>query len=383
MLSLKASRADNFYYGSVEDERIKKKQEEKKRKKNKKDYSEIKFEVPYTIICTKCKAYVYKGERFNSQRRQVGFYLSTPFYSFSFTCKKCHNEIAFETNPKDCSYDIIQGARKKNEQFENVLTEQGRNNVNSIDFEKNKKKKINPFLLLEVEALRRKGRHGEQDTQWSREEATDRGEKVTDGGQEATHGGRKPATSDAHEELPSDHSSGGELPHEDRSNEEEEEEEEDDSPSEEHMNDVIKQNYRRNHMMKNDFSCNSNLRKQLREMKREKIQQLEERKRKNIFIDIVEGGDPLEELLVKRYVRFGEKFRRGRGAQGEGTQGKATQAEGTKAGGAKAGGVRPSGHRSKDRSGYDPPIKRKLAKNNLIKKKKSSIFDKKYLKKGR
>ncbi|GAB69152.1 hypothetical protein PCYB_145800 [Plasmodium cynomolgi strain B] len=322
MLSLKASRADNFYYGSVEDERIKKKKqkEEKKRNKIKKDYSEIKFEVPYTIICTKCKAYVYKGERFNSERRQIGFYLSTPFYSFTFTCKKCLNIIAFETNPKDCSYDVIQGARKKNEQFENVLTEQGRNNVNSIDFEKNKKK-TNPFLLLEVEALRRKGRSGE----------------------EATHG--------------------SELHNEDHSNE-------DDSQNEEHINinDVIKENYRRNHIMKNDFFCNSNLRKQLRDMKKEKIQQLEERKRKNIFIDIVEGGDPLEEVVVKEYVRFGEKFRRGRGAQAEGTQ---------------AGGVRLSDHRSKDRQGKDPPIKRKLAKSSLIKKKKSSIFDQKYLKKGR
>ncbi|KMZ77417.1 hypothetical protein PVIIG_01387 [Plasmodium vivax India VII] len=372
MLSLKASRADNFYYGSVEEERAKKKkqQEEKKRAKKKKDYSEIKFEIPYTIICNKCKAYVYKGERFNSERRQVGFYLSSPFYSFSFTCKKCPNEIAFETNPKDCSYDVIRGARKKNEHFENVLTEQGRNNVNSIDFEKNKKKKTNPFLLLEVEALRRKGQAG--------------------GGGEAAHRGEKPPGSgEAHEELPNedrsngDHSNGDrsnedrsnedrsneDRSNEDRSNEDRSNEDrsnEDDPPSEEQLNDVIKENYRRNDKLKNDFSCNSNLRKQLRDMKKDKIQQLQERKRKNIFINIVEG-DPLEEVLVKRYVRFGEKLRRTRGAhpsdQGE--------------------GVHLSDLRSKDRPGNGPPIKQKLAKSNLIKKKKSSIFDRKYLKKGR
>ncbi|CAA9991114.1 conserved Plasmodium protein, unknown function [Plasmodium knowlesi strain H] len=349
MLSLKASRADNFYYGSVEDERTKKKKEEEKKKKNKKDYNEIKFEVPYTIICTKCKSYVYKGERFNSERRQVGFYLSTPFYSFTFTCKKCPNVIVFETNPKDCSYDIIQGARKKNEQFENVLTEQGRNNVNSIDFEKNKKKKINPFLLLEAEALRKKGREGEQANR--------------QGAEQDTPSGERPLGSDdtSHDELPTDHSSGGELPNEEQSNGE------DDPPSEEYMNDVIKQNYRRNHIMKNDFSCNSNLRKQLRDIKRAKIQELQERKRKNLFIDIVEG-DPLEEVLVKKYVRYGEKLRRGRG-----TQGKDTQRE----------GILASGNHSKDRPGIDPPIKRKLAKSNLIKKKKSSIFDQKYLKKGK
>ncbi|KJP88742.1 hypothetical protein AK88_01623 [Plasmodium fragile] len=361
MLSLKASRADNFYYGSVEDEEIKKKKqkEEKKRQKSRKDYNEIKFEVPYTIICTKCKSYVYKGERFNSERRQVGFYLSTPFYSFTFTCKKCPNEIVFETNPKDCSYDVIKGARKKNEQFENVLTEQGRNNVNSIDFEKNKKKKTNPFLLLEVEALRKKGREGKQNAQQGGEE-------------EATHWGEKTFRSGEAQDKPSnpDSSAAGELPDDDVSSEDgsHEEEDDDDPTSEEHIHDVIKQNYQLNHIMKNDFSCNSNLRKQLRDIKKDKIQQLEERKRKNIFIDIVQGGDPLEEVLVKKYVRLGEKLKRRRGAQGEVTQGEATHGK----------GVRLSDHQSKD-----PPIKRKLAKSNLIKKKKSSIFDQKYLKRGK
>lgn len=81
MLSLKASRADNFYYGSVEDEDLKKKKEKEFKKINKKDYNTIKFEIPYTIICKNCNIYIYKGERFNSERRKAGYYLSTSFYS--------------------------------------------------------------------------------------------------------------------------------------------------------------------------------------------------------------------------------------------------------------------------------------------------------------
>ncbi|ETW35310.1 hypothetical protein PFTANZ_03961 [Plasmodium falciparum Tanzania (2000708)] len=128
----------------------------KEKRLNRKDYDDIKFEVPYTIICKKCNKYIYKGERFKSERRKIGFYINSTFYSFCIVCKNCLNEIVFETNPQNCSYDIIQGARQKNEKYENILTHKGKKNINSINFEDNKKKKINPFLLLEQNVVQNK-----------------------------------------------------------------------------------------------------------------------------------------------------------------------------------------------------------------------------------
>ncbi|SBS98463.1 conserved protein, unknown function [Plasmodium ovale] len=338
MLSLKASRADNFYYGSVDDELVKKKKEKEKKKLTKKDYSEIKFEIPYTIICLKCNVYIYKGERFNSERRTAGYYLSTCFYSFTIFCKKCINKIVIETNPQKCSYDIIEGAKKKNEDFKNILTEGGKNNINTINFELNKKKRGDPFLLLEINALQ-KNRHLPLQPEDNppvgrgnlRREKRSKGEQA-DKAEEARKARKEEEAEEAAEEVVEaesetdepDESDGASSPHSHL------------DQSDEDMNEVIRQNYRRNSMLKSDFTCNSNLRKQFRDIKKDKIKTKEENKKKNIFIDIV--NDPYEDLKIKNFLLVSEKYKK-------------TMKE-----------------------------KSKFAKKSLIKKRKNSIFDRKYLK---
>ncbi|SCP03607.1 conserved Plasmodium protein, unknown function [Plasmodium malariae] len=368
MLSLKASRADNFYYGSVEDERSKKKKEKEIKKNNRKDYNEIKFEIPYTIICTKCKIYIYKGERFNSERRKAGYYLSTCFYSFSIFCKNCSNKIIIETNPKNCSYDIIEGARKKIEHFENVLTEGAKNNFNTIDFEQNKKKKGNPFLLLEINALQKKQlpvHFQKEQSHFVHSDGADNNlleeKKGRKGKSQKCDAGEDKADEDKADEDKADEDKADENKADENKADENKADEnktyenksddkipsceangkdciqdEVDLSTDEDINDIIKENYKRNHMLKNDFVCNSNLRKQLRDIKKDKIKIREEYKKKNIFIDIV--NDPYEDLKIEKFILFTKK------------------------------------HRSSIKA------KSKYARNTLIKKKKRSIFDKKYLK---
>ncbi|CRH02751.1 conserved Plasmodium protein, unknown function [Plasmodium relictum] len=317
MLSLKASRADNFYYGSVEDEKSKKKKEKEIKKQNKKDYCEIKFEIPYTIICTKCDTYIYKGERFNSERRKAGYYISTCFYSFSIFCKYCFNKIIIETNPKNCSYDIIEGARKKNENYKNILTQKGKNNINTIDLNDIKKKRVNPFMLLEKKALQNKNvllYHSKEEN------------NILIGSEEDSLEKEKKCETEENKEI--------NFLQEKNQEKEDKQEHLDFLSSDEDINNVIKENYKRNNMLQNDFICNSNLRKQLREIKNDKIRQKEEYKKKNIFIDII--SDPYEDKKLKKYILLNEKYKK------------------------------------------NIKAKKKFLKNHLITK--NSIFDKKYLK---
>ncbi|SBT49882.1 conserved Plasmodium protein, unknown function [Plasmodium ovale wallikeri] len=314
MLSLKASRADNFYYGSVDDELVKKKKEKEKKKLTKKDYSEIKFEIPYTIICLKCNVYIYKGERFKSERRTAGYYLSTCFYSFSIFCKKCTNKIVIETNPQNCSYDIIEGAKKKNEDYKNILTEGGKNNINTINFELNKKKRGDPFLLLEINALQ-KNRHLPLQPEGNppvgrgnlRREKRSKGEQA--GKAEEAANAKEPAEEKAGAEA----EAGAETETETETDEPDESDGASSlhdhlGQSDEDMNEVIRQNYRRNSILKSDFTCNSNLRKQFRDIKKDKIKTKEENKKKNIFIDIV--NDPYEDLKIKNFLLVSEKYKK-------------------------------------------------------------------------
>ncbi|KOB59277.1 hypothetical protein PFHG_01033 [Plasmodium falciparum HB3] len=361
MLSLKASRADNFYYGSIEDEKDKKKKEKKEKRLNRKDYDDIKFEVPYTIICKKCNKYIYKGERFKSERRKIGFYINSTFYSFCIVCKNCLNEIVFETNPQNCSYDIIQGARQKNEKYENILTHKGKKNINSINFEDNKKKKINPFLLLEQNVVQNKKKGLSDCTTFenynqSKHIITNNNkEDIFEEGKENDQKYDYDKNSVENDTYPlSQHNKNilitykkNECEQRDNnsvvSNEEfniispqKNDEDSNISSDDEDMNEVIKNNYKRNHILKYDFSCNSHLRKQLRNIKKEDIKKKEQCKKKNIFIDLI--NDPLEDIKVKHFALLKDKYKK------------------------------------------NITDKNNTLKNNLIKKKKNSIFDKRYLK---
>ncbi|SOV23867.1 conserved protein, unknown function [Plasmodium sp. DRC-Itaito] len=377
MLSLKASRADNFYYGSIEDEKDKKKKEKKERRLNRKDYDDIKFEIPYTIICIKCNKYIYKGERFKSERRKIGFYINSTCYSFCIFCKSCLNKIIFETNPQNCSYDIKEGARQKNEKYENILTHKGKKNINSINFEENKKKKINPFLLLEQNVIQHKKKalsdcsifenynqykhitnnnkeehffqEKKENHQKCDQKCDQKGDQEYD--QKCDHD-KIPVENETYPLLQHNNNiltlkkknpeqrDNNSIESNDKFNSISPQKNDDDSNAsytDEDMNDVIKNNYKRNNILKHDFSCNSNLRKQLRNIKKEDIKKKEQCKKKNIFIDIL--NDPLEDLKVKHFALLKDKYKK------------------------------------------NIIDKNKTLKNNLIKKKKNSIFDKRYLKK--
>lgn len=290
MLSLKASRADNFYYGTVEDEQAKEKKKKEEKKRNPKQFDEIKFETPFTIICKKCDKYIYKGVRFKSQRKRVGYYLNTPFYSFTLFCPDCSNQIIIETNPKDCSYDIIEGARKKNEEYKNVITEKGKNNVDGIDLEEIKKCRANPFLLLEKRALEKK----------KEEEKEQEKTNIIRKGIEETNYVENEENNHLLE-LKTKLSSNSEPEEEGQSSESEM------YSSEGDLEEVIKKQYLRNKMLKDDFRCNRNLRNQLRNIKKEKIQEFLENKQKNIFIKLLQ--DPYENDKEK-YKSLQNKYKR-------------------------------------------------------------------------
>lgn len=284
MLSLKASRADNFYYGTVEEEQAKEKKKKHDKKKNPKQFDEIKFETPFTIICKKCEKYIYKGVRFKSQRKRAGYYLNTPFYSFTIFCPGCSNQIIIETNPKDCSYDIIEGARKKCEEYKNVFTEKGKGNVDGIDLEEVKQNRTNPFLLLEKRALERKKEEEKKKEKKVDNTIKEKGEDIYLQNKENDASVETKQNLLSNSEQEENQTSGRES---ERYTSEEEED----------LEEVIKKQYLRNKILKDDFRCNRNLRNQLRNLKKEKIQQLKENKKNNIFIKLLQ--DPYEDEKEK------------------------------------------------------------------------------------
>lgn len=151
MSSLAAARADNFYYppewepkkGGLNKFNGQHALRERARKIDQ-GILIIRFEMPFNIWCGGCESMIAKGVRFNAEKKQVGNYYSTKIWSFTMKAACCRHEIVIQTDPQNCEYLIISGARKKVEEYD---AEDAETLVLPVDDDKNKL--ADPFKRLE------------------------------------------------------------------------------------------------------------------------------------------------------------------------------------------------------------------------------------------
>ncbi|NXB04731.1 CC130 protein, partial [Cnemophilus loriae] len=58
------------------------------------------------------------GVRYNAEKKKVGTYYTTPVYRFRMKCHLCVNYIELQTDPGNCDYVIVSGARRKEERWD-------------------------------------------------------------------------------------------------------------------------------------------------------------------------------------------------------------------------------------------------------------------------
>ncbi|KAK9816015.1 hypothetical protein WJX74_011065 [Apatococcus lobatus] len=124
MSSLAAARADNFYYPPNFDPKkggLNKQQGQHPLRERAKKLDEgilvIRFEMPFNVWCEGCQHLIGKGVRFNAEKKQIGNYHSTKIWSFSMRSPCCQTRIEVHTDPKNCEYQIVAGARRKAEAY--------------------------------------------------------------------------------------------------------------------------------------------------------------------------------------------------------------------------------------------------------------------------
>ncbi|XP_042308737.1 coiled-coil domain-containing protein 130 [Sceloporus undulatus] len=84
----------------------------------------IRFEMPYNIWCDGCQNHIGMGVRYNAEKKKVGNYYTTPIYRFRMKCHLCPNHIEMQTDPANCDYVIVSGARRKEERWDGEANEQ-------------------------------------------------------------------------------------------------------------------------------------------------------------------------------------------------------------------------------------------------------------------
>ncbi|ERF73214.1 hypothetical protein EPUS_03055 [Endocarpon pusillum Z07020] len=73
----------------------------------------VRLMAPFSMKCTSCGEYIYKGRKFNAQKETTDQkYLNISIFRFYIKCTRCSGEITFKTDPKNMDYTCERGAKR-------------------------------------------------------------------------------------------------------------------------------------------------------------------------------------------------------------------------------------------------------------------------------
>ena len=73
----------------------------------------VRLMAPFSMRCTSCGEYIYKGRKFNAQKETTDQkYLNIAIFRFYIKCTRCSGEITFKTDPKNMDYTCERGAKR-------------------------------------------------------------------------------------------------------------------------------------------------------------------------------------------------------------------------------------------------------------------------------
>ena len=81
--------------------------------------------APFSMKCTTCGEFIYKGRKFNSRKETPldTKYLNIQIFFFHIKCTRCSAEITFRTDPKNNDYAMVKGAVRNMEPWRNKVAE--------------------------------------------------------------------------------------------------------------------------------------------------------------------------------------------------------------------------------------------------------------------
>lgn len=74
----------------------------------------VRLMSPFSMRCTTCGEYIYKGKKFNARKQPTGetYLNSIKIIRFYIRCPRCGGEIKFKTDPKNADYVTESGAER-------------------------------------------------------------------------------------------------------------------------------------------------------------------------------------------------------------------------------------------------------------------------------
>lgn len=85
-------------------------------KKPKDELVSVRMMLPFTIQCSTCSSFMYRGRKFNSKKENVkgseGKYLGIQRYRFYIKCTACSRPLTFLTDPENADYEMESGGTR-------------------------------------------------------------------------------------------------------------------------------------------------------------------------------------------------------------------------------------------------------------------------------
>lgn len=73
----------------------------------------VRLMAPYSMKCTHCGEFIYKGRKFNARKETTEEkYYNIAIFRFYIRCTRCSGEITFKTDPKNMDYECERGAKR-------------------------------------------------------------------------------------------------------------------------------------------------------------------------------------------------------------------------------------------------------------------------------
>jgi hypothetical protein len=73
----------------------------------------VRLMAPFSMKCTSCGEFIYKGRKFNARKETTEEkYYAITIFRFYIRCTRCSAEITFKTDPKNMDYTCEKGAKR-------------------------------------------------------------------------------------------------------------------------------------------------------------------------------------------------------------------------------------------------------------------------------
>jgi hypothetical protein len=116
--------------------------------KSKDDIVPVRMMLPFSLQCSTCFSFMYRGKKFNSKKEPMkgpeGKYLGIQRYRFYIKCNVCSRPITFLTDPKNTDYEMESGATRNYEVWQDKTKTEEENAQ-----EKQLEETLNPMKALE------------------------------------------------------------------------------------------------------------------------------------------------------------------------------------------------------------------------------------------